>query len=111
MRIMASFVMVMYFFIVVAYLFFTPRFQYKHPSGITKAKTNTQLIYTLIRTNRCMMSNNKLFKVLVKQHVAYASLLKFGINELPFSCVGNAVALTIPADHYPAYLSNRVLRI
>ena len=109
-RIISMFVMMVYLLIVAAYLFFTPGFQYKHPSGITKAKPNTQLIYNLIRTNRCMV-NNKPTRITEKQYIIHAIPLKSSENRLPMFRTGNAGAFNCLADHQLAYLSNRVLRI
>lgn len=110
MRVMSTFVMMVYLLIVAAYLFFTPGFQYKHPSGITKAKPDIQFIYALIRTNRCMV-NNKPTRITVKKYIIHAIPLKSFANRLPVFHTGNAGAFNHPADHKLAYLSNRVLRI
>jgi hypothetical protein len=108
MRITATLVMGVYLFIVVAYLFFTPKFQYRHITTV-RVKTNTQLIYTLIRTNRCMVNENKLTKA--KLFINTPVLLPGSISKpLPVR-IQNDLALNFLIDHHFAYLSNRVFRI
>ena len=102
------FIMPLYLFIVVAYLFFTPEFQYRQPSGITKAKTNTQLIYTLIRTNRCMMNSSKQNRLPANPPALHAAILNFGVNKKQDE---NDCACNFLINHHFAYLANRVLRI
>jgi hypothetical protein len=110
-RIASLLVSAMYLFIVVAYLFFTPKFQYKHPSGITKAKPNTQVIYNLIRTSRCMVGSNKPGRIMVKQHILHAVPLKANTSSPSLYYTSNTRAIGFVADHHSVYLANRVLRI
>jgi hypothetical protein len=107
----ASYLMTLaYMFIVVAYLFFTPQFQYRRSSGNIKVKSNTQSIYTLIRTSRCMM-NNKSVNVLVKDQIAHTTPLNFGVIDMPSAKVEHVFAFNYRADRQLSYLFNRVLRI
>ncbi len=110
-RTTAMLVMMAYVFIMVAYLFFTPVFQNNGPSGNAGLTVNTQLIYNLIRTNRCMMNDNKPAKSQVKLYAAHFISQKSITGKTPLLLAGNTSALYFLIDHHFAYLSNRVLRI
>jgi hypothetical protein len=115
MRITSLMVLLMYFSVVSAHLFFAPKFQYKQLTGkACSEKNNTQLIYTLIRTNRCMVNDNKVADALAKQFPGFFISLISG-GSLPVVEVkvvnNNFSPVQISPDRHFSYLYNRVLRI
>lgn len=106
----AMLAMGVYFVITIAYLFFAPKFQYRHISGKIKLKSDTLLIYNLIRTNRCM-ANNKPAKTHTKG-LTGKSISKFLSSGKLFALKAeNKYCFEPSADHHFSFLFNRVLRI
>jgi hypothetical protein len=70
-------VLCLYFFIAVACLFLAPGFQYNSARNTKRISTNTQVIYNLIRTSRCVAANsNQAGKIFAKySHSSYIQLL------------------------------------
>jgi len=111
-RCAALMVMVVYFFIAVAFLFFAPEFQYARSKADTgRIKTDTQLIYSLIRTSRCIANNNKSEKVLVKQGCGFFIQHLTGMNSLHTLWRNKPYFTFFLPDHHFSYLFCRVLRI
>ena len=102
---------VSYLIISSAHLFFAPNFQVNNISGNSSfSKTNSELVYNLIRTNRCLFNDNKNLKTYAGKapsafvvHLAYD--LSDPVKNLSFK---NTI---FKADHHFSYLSNRTLRI
>ena len=98
-----------YLFITLAHLFLAPQFRGETIArNNAVSKCNSELIYTLIRTNRCTFSENKTFQAPVKiQPVHFVPYLK------PILVQGLRVAYVdyFHPDHHFSWLSNRILRI
>lgn len=108
---MAMLAMAMYLFIVVAYLFFVPAFQYKCIKDNSIIKTNTQLIYTLVRTNRGLTNGDTSTRIKVKQFIASDFLQRVTVSILTSLPFKNSYTLTFLPNHHFSYLYNCVLRV
>lgn len=104
-------VTVLYAFIAVAYLFLAPGFQYRNGTEVSAVKSNTQLIYTLIRTNRCMANDNKQARGAVRAAAHSPIPLLNEKHKISSMQADSMVALNFVIDRHFIYLSNRVLRI
>jgi hypothetical protein len=109
----ALILMASYFFITVSCLFFAPRFE-RDPSqhnNTAALKRSTQLIYTLIRTNRCPSNDSKKVKTFARN--CSASFISLLARPQPLQAVANSrdhISQFLSNHHY-SYLSNRILRV
>jgi hypothetical protein len=101
-----------YLFIVVAHLFFAPSFRDNFSGGNRFAlKRNNNLIYNLIRTDRCPASDSKNVKSQVKNHTAPFITLLICNKPMPVTASpGNNVARMLRGQQ-ASYLTNHILRI
>src|SRR5579863_905645 len=105
---------IVYFSIVLGHLFLAPSFQ---PCSATRRNAvtgknnqkNTELIYNLIRSDRCPWNGNKTLKSPAKTPLTFAH--SFAINASGTIPAGNKLLYHFFLDHHFSYLSNRVIRI
>lgn len=105
---------VVYFSIVLGHLFPAPSFQ---PSTMMENNAITgknnqkdaQLIYNLIRTDRCTWNGNKTLKVPIEIPLIFVN--SFAVRSRSFVPAGNTLSYYFLSDHHFSYLSNRMLRI
>ncbi|HEY9002921.1 MAG TPA: hypothetical protein VIM89_16320 [Mucilaginibacter sp.] len=100
-----------YLFIVVTHLFFAPHFHQGGSDRNLALKKNTEYIFNLIRTDRCLINESKKSDQSGKQLLAtFASnFIKF--DQISFIKTDNYFAYQFRSNHHFSYLSNRVLRI
>jgi hypothetical protein len=100
-----------YFFIVVTHLFFAPCFHEGENNQNLALKKNTEFIFNLIRTDRCLINESKKpdqsAKLLLTTSVS--NFVKF--DRLFFMQTDNYFTYQFVFDHHFSYLSNRALRI
>ena len=106
------FLMPSYLFIVVAHLFFAPNFHSGTTLGYNPVlKRNTELIYNLIRTDRCLSNESKTVKTFAKNLPPFSISLLIKSKPLLNTAMGNTGLYQFLPDHHSSYLSNRVIRI
>ena len=103
-----------YFSIVLGHLFLAPSFQPCIATGRNAVtgksnEKNAELIYNLIRTDRCTWNGNKTIKTTAKNSPAFARSLAIPVpSGIP---VDHKLSYHFFFDRHFSYLSNRVLRI
>jgi hypothetical protein len=108
----ASVLMPVYLFIVVAHLFFVPRFLGNlNPDRSPVLKRNTEFVYYLIRNDRSTFNENKPVKNFPKNKPAFLISLLINVNHLPVTEAGNASAFQFLPGYRHSYLLNHVIRI
>jgi hypothetical protein len=104
--------MPVYLFIVVAHLFFTPKFQAGPNAGNGSViRKNTEVIYYLIRNDRSTFNENKTAKIFAKGKSIFSILLLINVSSKRTTSAGNAQFFQFLPDHHHSYLSNRIMRI
>ena len=104
--------MPVYLFIVVAHLFFVPRFQGNlNPGRELVFKRNTEFVYYLIRNDRSTFNENKPAKNFPKNKPVFLISLLININHLPVTDAGGSSAFQYLPHHHHSYLLNHVIRI
>jgi hypothetical protein len=107
----ALILMPLYLFIVVAHLFFSPKFQGDFNAGRNPVfKKNTELIYYLIRNDRSTFNENKQAKTFAKKSGFSTSSM---ICTNPLLSIGNfnKTYFQFFPDHHYSYLLNHIIRI
>lgn len=101
-----------YLFIVVTHLFFAPLFSdggnMNHNSVI---KRNTEFIYNLIRTDRCLVNESKKAEITAKNHFSPFISLLLNTSTCSHLKTTDYFNCQFISDHHFTYLSNRVLRL
>jgi hypothetical protein len=104
-----------YFIVVLGHLFPAPCFGSGSVPGHDRvaarnSEKNTELIYNLIRTDRCPWSGDKTVKTPAKNIIIVSSAFARPVAAASVA-VGPILAYHYFSDHHFTYLSNRSLRI
>ncbi|MBS1522901.1 MAG: hypothetical protein JST50_18015 [Bacteroidetes bacterium] len=100
-----------YLFIVVTHLFYAPNFHQDGNDRNLALKKNTEYLFNLIRTDRCLINESKKSDQSGKQLFAasVSNFVKF--DQVSFMQSDNYFAYQFRSNHHFSYLSNRILRI
>ena len=100
-----------YLFIAVTHLFFAPRFHEGDNNHNPALKKNTEFIFNLIRTDRCLINESKKSdqsaKLLLTTSVS--NFIRF--DRVFFTQTDNYFTSQFVSNQHFSWLSNRVLRI
>lgn len=102
----------MYLFIIASHLFFAPGFRNNiNISHNFFSRRNYELIYNLIRTNRCTFNDNKTNKTYTNKLPAHTILSMAMIKLVKIQIISSSHLSQFVPDQHLCYLSNRILRI
>lgn len=100
-----------YFFIVVTHLFYAPNFHQDGNDRNQALKKNTEYIYNLIRTDRCLVNESKKSDQGGKQLLTTSASNFIKFARISFINTDKYFTYQFRSNHHFSYLSNRVLRI
>jgi hypothetical protein len=109
---MALVLMPVYLFIAALHLFFIPRFQ-ESPGAADRIayKTDTQLVYYLVRNDKSTLTESKNTKTIQKKKPHWGAAVLTNISPCLNALKYNSFISQFPHDYHHSWLSNRVLRI
>jgi hypothetical protein len=99
-----------YLFIVVTHLFFAPHFHQGDTRNLA-LKKNTEFIFNLIRTDRCLVNESKKSDQGAKLQLAVSNPNTANFSQTRFTKVADYYNSRFVSDYHFSWLSNRVLRI
>jgi len=102
--------MAVYLFIVVTHLFFVPHFRQDKNNNPALKKT-TEFIFNLIRTDRCLINENKKSDPSAKLQLITSVSNSIRFDSVSFVKSNNTFTYQFASNRHFSYLSNRVLRI
>jgi hypothetical protein len=102
--------MTVYLFIVATHLFFVPDFLQDNKVSFT-LKRNSEFLFNLIRTNKCLINENKKSDQAAKLLLSTSVLSNNIFGLASFIKFDNCFTHRFVSNHHFSYLSNRILRI